>query len=107
MTQPPSSYDYWKDAGSDPGDIELEFEEKKRRSPIAPPPALVEYTDADHYKKIEFGEIGDFRRNKRLKLGVQLDDLRAQDPDAASRPQIFKGLAIYVSGRSCFVLGRR
>lgn len=108
MTQPPSSFDYWKDAGSDPGDIE--FAEKTEHLPIAslaPAAALQEYTDADYYKPTGFGEIGNFMRNKRRKLGVQLDDLRAHDPDAASRPQIFKGLAIYVRRRSRIELGLR
>ena len=98
VMEPTSSFDYWKDAGSDPGDLETNIQHPPIASTAAAPVGE-DYNDAEFYAPTGFGEIGNFMRNKRRKLAVQLGDLRDTDVDATTRPQIFKGLAVYVSSR--------
>ncbi|GJN88999.1 hypothetical protein Rhopal_001970-T1 [Rhodotorula paludigena] len=56
-----------------------------------------DYRDSTAYEASEFGGIGQFMRNKRVKLQVQHN---ADVAEAKDCPQIFKGLRIYINGHT-------
>lgn len=62
----------------------------------SPSPPTTEYTDAAMYQPTGFGDIGNFMRNKRLKLGMQHRAMLEDEGEHEERRQIFKGLHVYV-----------
>lgn len=74
----------------------------KQESDVKPPAPTRRKSDDndrvredDPYAPVKFGEFGMYMRHKRRKLDIQNDAMR--DRDVVQRPQIFAGLAIYVS----------
>ncbi|KAH9819932.1 hypothetical protein DFH28DRAFT_1021465 [Melampsora americana] len=55
-------------------------------------------TSSNCYDAIQFGQIGQYMANKRLKLKVQESLLRDADGLKGSRPQFMAGLVIHVNG---------
>ncbi|EGG07252.1 uncharacterized protein MELLADRAFT_35660, partial [Melampsora larici-populina 98AG31] len=55
-------------------------------------------TQSNCYDAIQFGQIGQYMANKRLKLKVQESFLRDADGLKGSRPQFMAGLVIHVNG---------
>ncbi|TDL15611.1 hypothetical protein BD410DRAFT_103290 [Rickenella mellea] len=60
-----------------------------------------DYTDNHTYGASRFGEYGEYMARKRAKLQIQNAELDDSNGLSDSKPQIFKGLAIYVSYLSC------
>ncbi|BGP24218.1 DNA repair protein REV1 [Rhodotorula toruloides] len=54
-----------------------------------------DYRDQHFYEPVKFGEFGKYMRNKRKKLQVQN---KAMLEDGDEKPQIFRGLRVYVNG---------
>ncbi|BGO96474.1 hypothetical protein RTG_02166 [Rhodotorula toruloides ATCC 204091] len=55
----------------------------------------VDYRDQHFYEPVKFGEFGKYMRNKRKKLQVQN---KAMLEDGEEKPQIFRGLRVYING---------
>jgi DNA repair protein REV1 len=71
-------------------DEDEEFPSSPSKAPVSAP----SYTDAEAYGVTKFGGWGDYMRKKRAKLQIQNSEITAEG--AETKPQIFKGLQIYV-----------
>jgi DNA repair protein REV1 len=119
LTPPPRSVvPSTKEAAESEEVIDIPEARNARKRPRSPSPSNHDPTntqeiehelsgeDSDTYGAAHFGGFGEYMRRKRAKLQIQNTQI-AQADSTTSSSAIFRGLAIYVSGRMHVILALR